>query len=63
MSSARRTRAIAIGAVYAGLVASAHIDLTRRDAARIKGPKTLWRIVTLTPFVGPILYFLAGRKR
>lgn len=62
MSSEQRMRA-GRAVAYASLVGISHIDLTRRDASQIKGPKALWRIVTLIPLLGPALYFMAGRTR
>jgi hypothetical protein len=29
----------------------------------VKGPKRLWRAVAFVNFVGPISYFLFGRKK
>lgn len=39
------------------------IDLTRREPERIKGTKLMWvLIVLLASMLGPILYFVLGRK-
>ena len=44
-----------------GLVIFALRDLTRRD--RVNGPKWLWAlIIVLIQLVGPLLYFVIGRR-
>jgi len=44
-----------------GLVIFALRDLSRRD--RVNGPKWLWvLIIVLIQFIGPILYFVIGRR-
>lgn len=44
-----------------GLIVVALIDLFRRPATN--GPKWLWVIIIiLINFIGPIIYFLVGRK-
>ena len=38
-------------------------DLIRREPGRIKGSKSMWvLIVLLASLLGPILYFVLGRK-
>lgn len=45
------------------LMIVALVDLIRREAERVNGPKWLWAlIVILVNFIGPILYFIIGRK-
>ena len=44
-----------------GLMATALVDLIRRSQTR--GPKWVWALVIiLINFIGPIIYFVAGRK-
>jgi len=44
-----------------GLVLFALRDLSRRD--RVNGPKWLWvLIIVLIQFIGPMLYFVVGRR-
>jgi drug/metabolite transporter (DMT)-like permease len=43
------------------LIITALIDLIRREHTR--GPKWIWAIVILlVNYIGPIIYFVAGRK-
>ena len=44
-----------------GLMITALVDLVRRSQTR--GPKWVWALViVLINFIGPIIYFVAGRK-
>ena len=57
---------IAAAAFEAPLKVAALIDLKRRPASQIRGPKWLWAVVVvLINSVGgvPISYFLFGRRR
>ena len=44
------------------LFGAARRDLRRRPDAGIRGSRRWWRIATLVNFVGPITYFLRGRR-
>lgn len=44
-----------------GLMITALVDLVRRPQTR--GPKWVWvLVIVLVNFIGPIIYFIAGRK-
>jgi hypothetical protein len=45
------------------LLAAAWADLRRRPAEQIRGGKGRWAIISMVNTVGPIAYFLAGRRR
>jgi hypothetical protein len=49
--------------IQLGLLAAALRDIYRRPAAEIRGNKRLWVAAAFINFVGPISYFLFGRKR
>jgi hypothetical protein len=53
------------GALQVGLLAAALNDLRRRPASQIRGPKPLWLAISFANYlgVGPITYFLLGRRR
>lgn len=45
------------------LMALALVDIWRREPQRIRGPKWAWAVGSiLVNFVGPICYFVVGRK-
>lgn len=53
----------AIGLIQVVLLGAALLDIRRRPADQIKGSKKLWTLVAFINFVGPIAYFVLGRKR
>jgi hypothetical protein len=65
--SERTRRLIVVGAVVEGaLKLAALVDLVRRPAGEVRGPKWVWGI--LLPLVNsaggaPLAYFLFGRRR
>jgi hypothetical protein len=48
--------------VQFSLLAAAQIDLLRRPAALVRGSKWAWRAIALVNFIGPVAYFVAGRR-
>ena len=61
----QRQRAI-IGAAAAAelsLKVAALIDIKRRPADRIRGPKGAWRAAMVVNLLGPLSYFVFGRRR
>jgi hypothetical protein len=56
-------RAIVVGGtVQIGLLLAALMDIYRRPTEQIRGDKRLWTLAVFVNFVGPISYFLFGRK-
>ena len=53
---------VVAGVVQAVLALAAWRDLARRPADEVNGPKGLWAGVIAINFVGPIAYFLRGRR-
>jgi hypothetical protein len=62
LSPRTRRAVVALGGIQAALLAAAQFDLARRPAAMVSGSKTRWRLVTLVNLVGPIAYFVFGRR-
>lgn len=54
---------VAGSAVQIALAGAAWIDLARRPAAGVRGPKLAWAAAIAVNFVGPISYFAFGRRR
>ena len=54
---------VLLGALQLALLITALIDIRRRPADAINGSKRLWTLVVFINFIGPIAYFLFGRKR
>ena len=54
---------VLLGALQITLLAAALIDIRRRPADAINGSKRLWTAVVFINGIGPIAYFVFGRKR
>lgn len=63
LSAGKRAAMGGAALVQLGLLAAAQLDLLKRPAERVRGPKWGWRAATLVNFVGPLAYFLFGRRR
>lgn len=63
LSRAQRISAIVGAIVQTTLMVAALRDLRRRPATAIRGPKWAWTVAAFVNFVGPLSYFLFGRKR
>ena len=63
MTKPQKVAATIAGIIQFLLLAAAQIDITQRSEAQINGSKLFWRVVVLVNFLGPIAYFLFGRKR
>ena len=62
LSSTQRKAVVLSGVVQLGLLAAALADIYRRPAQEIRGDKRLWAVVAFVNFVGPVSYFLFGRR-
>lgn len=60
-----RSRALIVvtAIVEVVLLAAALVDIRRRPADRINGPKWMWTPVAFVTFIGPLAYFAFGRRR
>jgi hypothetical protein len=63
MSPAARASFVAIGIAQVSLMIAAQRDISRRPAEQINGPKAAWRLASMINFIGPMGYFVLGRKR
>ena len=63
MSSVARGRVVIMGILQVALLIAALRDLRRRPVEAINGNKRLWTAVVFINFIGPIAYFVIGRKR
>ena len=61
MPAPGKAATIALGAVSVALIAFAERDLQRRPARQIRGPRLLWRLVSLNA-VGALGYLRWGRR-
>ncbi len=63
LSKSSRGLIVAAGAAELVLLAAALIDIKRRPADQIRGPKRLWTALAFIDVIGPIAYFSFGRRR
>jgi len=63
MSSAQRAGIIIFSMIQIALLVAALWDLRHRPAEEVRGDKRLWAGLSFINFVGPISYFIFGRKR
>ena len=62
LTEGQRTAVLVAASVQVCLATTAWVDLSRRSAEQVRGPKPLWAPAIAVNFVGPIAYFLAGRR-
>ncbi|WP_239155436.1 PLD nuclease N-terminal domain-containing protein [Amycolatopsis sp. FDAARGOS 1241] len=49
--------------IQIALTATAWWDLAHRRADQVRGPKTVWAVIIVVNFAGPLAYFRWGRLR
>jgi hypothetical protein len=62
LSARQRTGIEILGLLQVLLLAAAQWDLSRRSSEEVNGDKRLWRLLVFINFIGPIAYFLVGRR-
>ena len=63
LSDREKTAVLVMASVQISLAATAWVDLARRPAEQVRGPKPAWAAAIAVNFVGPISYFVFGRRR
>jgi len=63
MSPAGKVGTILTAIVQVSLLVAAQRDISHRPAELINGPKAAWRAASFVNFIGPMGYFIFGRKR
>lgn len=63
LTSTQRRGIVMLGALQLALLTAALLDLSRREEEEINGSKRLWAALVFVNFVGPIAYFVFGRRR
>jgi len=62
LSHAQRAAVVLGGMFQVALMAAALWDLNQRSAGEINGSKQMWTAAAFINYVGPIAYFIFGRK-
>ncbi|MEO6200573.1 MAG: PLDc N-terminal domain-containing protein [Cryobacterium sp.] len=63
LTEGQQTATLVVGSVQLALAATAWVDLARRPAKRVNGRKGVWAAIIAVDFLGPISYFVWGRRR
>jgi hypothetical protein len=63
LSDGQRRLLIGAATAEAALKIAALVDMQRRPADQIRGPKAFWRAAMVINLIGPLSYFIVGRKR
>jgi hypothetical protein len=63
LSPGQQAATIIAGSVQLVLLALALWDIRRRPVEEINGGKPMWVLVSFVNILGPLAYFLFGRKR
>ena len=62
-SALQRARLVIGGCIQIALLVTALRDIRRRSASEIKGSKRLWTALAFVNGIGPLAYFMFGRKK
>jgi hypothetical protein len=63
LSQGQRAVVIIMGSIQILLLSLALLDIRKRSSDEIVGSKTMWAMISFINFLGPLAYFLFGRKR
>ncbi len=63
LTAAQKSVIALASTVQIGLLVAALVDIYRRPDEKIRGDKRAWAVAAFINFVGPISYFIFGRKQ
>ncbi|MCA4133931.1 hypothetical protein [Arthrobacter sp. M4] len=63
MTQGQRIATIVIGSIQIALFAAAQRSISKTPASRIRGSKAMWRAASFINTLGPLSYFVFGRRR
>lgn len=63
LSGPAKVGSVVMGLIQVGLLVAALVDIYRRPAEEINGSKAMWTGIAFINYVGPIAYFIKGRKQ
>lgn len=62
LTGRQQTVILALASVQVSLAATAWADLATRPASKVQGSKGKWAAIIAINFIGPVLYFVRGRR-
>ena len=63
LSPTQQKATVGLGVVQVALCIAALVDIRRRPAEQINGRKPIWVGLAFVNTIGPLAYFIFGRKR
>ena len=63
LSAPQKAGTVFLGVVQIALLAAALWDIRHRSEEEIVGSKRMWTALAFVNFIGPLAYFIFGRKR
>jgi hypothetical protein len=63
LSTGERIALVAAATAEVALTATALLDLAKRPATQVRGPKVMWALGCFVQPVGPVAYLRFGRRR
>jgi hypothetical protein len=63
LSPGQKRAVVVAGLAQTALLTAAQVDLVRRPADQVRGPKPAWFLANFVNVVGPVSYFAVGRTR
>ncbi len=63
LSAPQKVGGVLMGIVQVSLLVAALVDIRRRPAEEIRGRKAWWALAAFVNYIGPISYFVFGRKQ
>jgi hypothetical protein len=63
LSDRSRRLITVLGVIEGVLLVATLVDIRRRPADQIKGSKRMWSALAFVNIIGPIAYFVFGRRR
>ncbi|WP_225973208.1 PLD nuclease N-terminal domain-containing protein [Nesterenkonia natronophila] len=63
LSPSKQAGTMVLASIQLSLAVSAWADLAARPASQVNGRKGMWAVIIAVNFIGPIAYFLIGRRR
>lgn len=61
LSRGTKAGVVLLGTVQIALQGMALVDLARRPAGQVRGPKAAWAAASFVNFIGPLTYLTVGR--
>lgn len=63
LTAPQKAGGILMGIVQVSLLIAALVDIRRRPTEEIRGRKAWWALAAFVNYIGPISYFVFGRKQ